>query len=58
MLYEVITNKIMVAENLDLMGLHTHIGTYITTPNAYAVATSKLSDVITSYSIHYTKLYD
>ncbi len=38
-------NKIMVAENLDLMGLHTHIGTYITTPNAYAVATSKLSDL-------------
>ena len=36
-------NKIMVEPNMELMGLHTHIGTYITTPGAYAIATSKLS---------------
>ncbi|MCF6365581.1 MAG: hypothetical protein L3J35_05200 [Bacteroidales bacterium] len=36
-------NRIMLAKTLDLVGLHTHIGTYIITPNAYAVAASKLS---------------
>jgi diaminopimelate decarboxylase len=36
-------NKIMAAENIELMGLHTHIGTYIMTPSAYGVATSKLA---------------
>lgn len=38
-------NRIMLAENLDLVGLHTHIGTYILTPNAYGVAASKLSEL-------------
>ena len=38
-------NRIMLAENLDLIGLHTHIGTYIMTPSAYAVAASKLSNL-------------
>jgi diaminopimelate decarboxylase len=38
-------NKIMPAENLELMGLHTHIGTYIMTPSAYGVATKKLADL-------------
>jgi len=38
-------NKIMPDENLELTGLHTHIGTYIMTPDAYAVATSKLAQL-------------
>ncbi|MBN1985899.1 MAG: alanine racemase [Prolixibacteraceae bacterium] len=38
-------NRIMLAENLDLIGLHTHIGTYILSASAYAVAASKLANL-------------
>jgi diaminopimelate decarboxylase len=38
-------NRIMLAENLEMIGLHTHIGTYIMTANAYAVAATKLSNL-------------
>jgi diaminopimelate decarboxylase len=38
-------NKIMPEKNLELMGLHTHIGTYIMSTPAYAVATAKLADL-------------
>ncbi|MEA2042604.1 MAG: diaminopimelate decarboxylase [Bacteroidota bacterium] len=38
-------NRIMHSENIDLVGLHTHIGTYILSPNAYTVAASKLSEL-------------
>ena len=38
-------NRIMLSEKLELVGLHTHIGTYIMTANAYGVATSKLCDL-------------
>jgi len=38
-------NRIMLAENLDLAGLHTHIGTYIMSAPAYAVAASKLANL-------------
>lgn len=38
-------NRIMLAENLDLIGLHTHIGTYIMSANAYGVAASKLANL-------------
>ena len=38
-------NKIIYSKNLDLMGLHTHIGTFILEPNAYRVAASKLADL-------------
>jgi len=38
-------NRIMLSENMELVGLHTHIGTYIMTPNAYAVAASKLAEL-------------
>ncbi|NPA44211.1 MAG: diaminopimelate decarboxylase [Chlorobi bacterium] len=38
-------NRIMLSEKLDLIGLHTHIGTYILTPDAYGVAASKLSEL-------------
>lgn len=36
-------NKIMPNPDMELIGLHAHIGTYIMTPTAYAVATSKLA---------------
>ena len=38
-------NKIMPQDNLELMGLHTHIGTYIMTPASYAIATKKMADM-------------
>lgn len=38
-------NKIMPEQNVELIGLHTHIGTYILTPGAYGVATKKLTDL-------------
>ena len=38
-------NKIMAAGNLNFVGLHCHIGTFMLTPNAYAVAAAKLSDL-------------
>ncbi len=38
-------NKIIYSKNLDLIGLHTHIGTFILDPNAYRVAASKLADL-------------
>ncbi len=38
-------NKIMLSKKLDLVGLHCHIGTFMLSPNAYAVAAYKLSDL-------------
>jgi diaminopimelate decarboxylase len=38
-------NRIMLAENLELTGLHTHIGTYIMAPSAYAIAATKLANL-------------
>ena len=38
-------NRIMNSENLELVGLHTHIGTYIMSTSAYSVATTKLADL-------------
>ncbi len=38
-------NRIMISKKLDLVGLHTHIGTYIMTPTAYRTAASKLADL-------------
>jgi diaminopimelate decarboxylase len=35
----------MLNDNMELVGLHTHIGTYITSASAYAVAASKLSEL-------------
>jgi diaminopimelate decarboxylase len=40
-----VLNKIMLSKDLELVGLHTHIGTYILTPNAYGVAASKLAEL-------------
>lgn len=38
-------NRIMLNENLELAGLHTHIGTYIMAPEAYGVAATKLAEL-------------
>ena len=38
-------NKIMVSGKLDLVGLHCHIGTFMLSSNAYAVAAYKLADL-------------
>ncbi len=38
-------NKTFYSKNLDLIGFHTHIGTFILDPNAYGVAASKLADL-------------
>lgn len=38
-------NKIMRSSRLDLVGLHCHIGTYMMSPSAYGIATSKLVDL-------------
>lgn len=38
-------NRIMLAENLEMIGLHTHIGTYIMLASAYATAATKLSNL-------------
>lgn len=38
-------NRIMMSNKLDLVGLHTHIGTFMMTSSAYGIAASKLSDL-------------
>lgn len=38
-------NKIMAGGKLNLIGLHCHIGTYMLTPSAYAVAAAKMADL-------------
>jgi diaminopimelate decarboxylase len=41
-------NRIMAAKKLDLIGLHTHIGTYMMTTEAYRIAASKLAQLAVS----------
>ena len=48
-------NKIMPDENMELVGLHTHIGTYITTTSAYSIATSKLAALAVRIEMKYKK---
>ena len=38
-------NKILRSGKLDLVGLHSHIGTFMLSPSAYSIATSKLVDL-------------
>lgn len=38
-------NKIMRSDKLELVGLHTHIGTFMLSANAYSVAAYKLADL-------------
>jgi diaminopimelate decarboxylase len=39
-------NKIMTSKKLDLVGLHCHIGTFMLSANAYAVAAFNLADLV------------
>ncbi|MCC6370371.1 MAG: diaminopimelate decarboxylase [Bacteroidia bacterium] len=41
-------NKIVLNNNMDLVGLHCHIGTFMLTPSAYAIAATKLSELAIS----------
>lgn len=38
-------NRIMISEKMELIGLHSHIGTYMMTAEAYRVAASKLAEL-------------
>ncbi len=38
-------NRIMTSPNLELVGLHTHIGTYIMSAQAYGVAAGKMAEL-------------
>ena len=38
-------NKIMLNDKMDLVGLHSHIGTFMLAPSAYGIAAAKLSDL-------------
>ncbi len=38
-------NRIMLCKEMDLVGIHTHIGTYMMTSSAYKVAATKLADL-------------
>jgi diaminopimelate decarboxylase len=51
-------NKIMSAGTLNFVGLHCHIGTFMLTPNAYAVAASKLADLAVRVKQKFGKVID
>lgn len=48
-------NRILLSEKMELVGLHTHIGTYILTADAYRIAATKLADLATSVERKYGK---
>ncbi len=48
-------NKIFAHPELELVGLHCHIGTYMLTAHAYSVATSKLCDLAINVKYRYGK---
>ncbi len=48
-------NKIVLADKLDLIGLHAHIGTFMLSPSAYGIAATKLSDLALSIKRKYQK---
>lgn len=48
--------RIINSENLDLVGLHCHIGTFMLSPSAYAVAATKLSELTWSVKERFNKV--
>jgi diaminopimelate decarboxylase len=48
-------NKIMLNDKMELVGLHSHIGTFMLSPNAYGIAASKLSDLALGIKKKYKK---
>jgi len=54
-------NRIMQCKKMDLVGLHTHIGTYMMTASAYSIAATKLADLALGLERkhkHYIKYID
>ena len=49
-------NKIMASEKLELIGLHSHIGTFMLSAQAYGVAATKLADLALSIKNRYHKV--
>ncbi|NOY38622.1 MAG: diaminopimelate decarboxylase [Chlorobi bacterium] len=49
-------NRILLSEKLELVGLHTHIGTYILTADAYRAAAAKLASLATGIEKKYGKV--
>jgi diaminopimelate decarboxylase len=47
--------KIMNCENMELVGLHTHIGTFMLTAGAYGIAASKLCDLAMNIKAKWNK---
>jgi len=50
--------KIMSNENIDLIGLHCHIGTYMLSTNAYSIAAWKLSDLAVNIKLRWKKVIE
>lgn len=51
-------NKIMSLGRLNLIGLHTHIGTYMLSPGAYGIAASKMADLALGIRNKYGKILE
>jgi diaminopimelate decarboxylase len=47
--------KILASDKMDLVGLHCHVGTFMLSANAYAVAASKLADLALGIKIKFQK---
>jgi diaminopimelate decarboxylase len=50
--------RIMNDKNVELVGLHCHIGTFILTPNAYSISATKLCELMHSIKVKYGKLLE
>jgi diaminopimelate decarboxylase len=48
-------NRIMLSKKLDMVGLHTHIGTFMLTASAYEIAATKLADLAHNIKRKYGK---
>jgi diaminopimelate decarboxylase len=49
-------SRIILSKNLDLVGLHCHIGTFMLSPSAYAVAATKLCELTWSVKEKYNRI--
>jgi diaminopimelate decarboxylase len=48
-------NRIMISKKLEMVGLHTHIGTFMLSANAYDIAATKLADLAYNVKRKYGK---
>lgn len=51
-------NKVFAHEEIELVGLHCHIGTYMLSANAYAIAAQKLCDLAFNIRQRYGKIIE